>query len=408
MKIVLLGFTVPAEVMEKVLAVDVHMPIQTHTFAWSIVEALRDAGVHVNLLTAQPLASYPGNPRVIVRGGRFSARGVEGRYLPFLNLAVLKHATRLASGAVIGISALRAWRPDALIVHGVHSPFLVLAVIFRPLLGITVVTILTDPPGVVLPSDGLLVTALKHLDRRVVRLLLRGHDGVIALTPALADHYAPGRPVLIMEGIVAELPEPPGELSPGARGGPFTVVYAGGLSTAYGVQRLVDAVRGLPDENVRLQLYGRGELEGWIGEIAAKDPRVGSPRFVARSEVLYEYAQADLLVQPRPIGQDFVRFSFPSKLMEYMASGTAVISTRLPGIPHDYENHLEWVDPDDTDGLRDAITRVLSLRAHERRERAARARDFIWRTRGRANQGRRIGEFIDGLTRTRDSRSPPS
>jgi len=399
MKVVVLGFTLPRDLMDQVLAVDAHMPIQTHTFAWAVVEALRDAGVEVHLLSAQPLASYPGNPKVLARGGGFSTRGVEGRFLPFVNLTLVKHVTRLASGIIVGLDALNEWRPDALIVHGVHSPFLVLARFFRRVFGIPVVTILTDPPGVVLPTDGMLVTGLKRVDRVVVRVLLRGHDGVIALTPAIAEHIAAGLPALVMEGIVGELPEEPVGPLATSEATPATVIYAGGLSREYGVDRLIEAVRGLPTANVRLQLFGRGDLEDCISQIAATDARIRPPRYAERSEVLRAYAQADVLVQPRPIEQDFVRFSFPSKLMEYLASGTPVVTTRLPGIPEDYADHVEWADADDSQGLGEAIARVLAFSPDIRRDRGAKARDFVWRTRGRANQGQRMRLFIEGLVR---------
>ena len=161
----------------------------------------------------------------------------------------------------------------------------------------------------------------------------------------------------------------------------------------------MEAVRGLPGAGVRLQLLGRGELEARVGQIAVKDSRVDPPRFTDRSEVLESYARADVLVQPRPVKQEFVRYSFPSKLMEYLASGTPVVTTRLPGIPDDYGDYVEWADPDDAGGLRDAIARVLALSPEERSERGTRAREFIWRTRGRASQGGRMREFLEGLVR---------
>jgi glycosyltransferase involved in cell wall biosynthesis len=123
---------------------------------------------------------------------------------------------------------------------------------------------------------------------------------------------------------------------------------------------------------------------------------VEAPRFADRRQVVAEYARAAVLVQPRPVDQHFVRFSFPSKLMEYLASGTPVVSTRLPGIPADYDAHLYWAE-DSTEGLASAIAKVLRMPSRQRRERAAAARDFIWSTRGFPTQGRRMREFLGAL-----------
>lgn len=402
MRVTLLGFTVPQAVIDEVVATDAHMPTQTHTFAWAVVGALREAGVDVTLLSAEPVTSFPGNPRAVVRGRRFREHGVEGRLLPFVNVSVVKHLTRWLGAVTLGTAALLRWRPDAVLVHGVHTPFLLAGRLYRRLLGIPIVTILTDPPGVVLPTDDRLIAALKRFDRSVVRWVLRRHDGVVVLTPALAEHFAPGAPFIVMEGIAGSSDDS-GSMGPGQRevGGPAVVVYAGGLSRSYGVDRLVEAVRALPVGRARLILFGRGELDDEIRRVAADDERVDPPRFADRSEILDSYMTADVLVQPRPVEQDFVRFSFPSKLMEYLASGAPVVSTRLPGIPDDFRDHIEWAEPDDADGLRHAIERVLDLSPEERRARGDAARYFIRRTRGSRTQGRRLREFLADLAQER-------
>lgn len=393
MRIVLLGFTISDERMAEILQTDAHMPTQTHSFAWSVVRALRAAGLSVSLLSSEPLTSYPGNPSVAVRGSAFVANGVEGRTLGFVNLLLAKHITRFWSCLTSGTRFLRRKRPDVVLVHGVHSPYLLYGVLARRLLSTPFVVILTDPPGVVLPDDSRLVRALKRLDIAVVRGLLARLDGVVALTAALAEHYAPSLPPLVLEGIVDDLPEEEPPADSISEQQPHVVMYAGGLSGPYGAGLLLDAVRRLDHPDVVLRTLGRGELAEAIDAAAQTDRRVEPTRFATRQEVLAEYRRASVLVQPRPVDQDFVRYSFPSKLMEYLASGTPVISTRLPGIPAEYGDHLHWAD-DTADGLANAIEEVLDLTADERRRRGAAARDFVWRTRGYAAQGRRLRDFL--------------
>jgi glycosyltransferase involved in cell wall biosynthesis len=394
MKITLLGFTVPDAEMAAILAADAFMPIQTHSFAWAVVRALRSAEAEVTLLSVDPVSSYPGNPRLLCRGGAFTTNGVEGRKLGFVNLMLLKHITRFLSCLLVGGAALRTWRPDVLLVHGAHSPFLVFAALYRRILRIPVAVILTDPPGVVLHSDGPLLRLLKRLDVWVVRAALRGCDAVIALTEDLATHFAPTVPYLVMEGIVDALPEQQAR----PRSGRARVLYAGGMTAAYGVDRVVDAVRALPPDDVRLSCFGRGELVDWVTSVSGHDPRIDTPLLVSREEVLGEYARASVLVQPRPVDTELVRFSFPSKLLEYLASGTPVVSTRLPGIPADYEEHVFWAEDDSAQGLAVALGQTLATPWEQRQQRAARARAFIWATRGYEAQGRRMTDFLAGVT----------
>lgn len=175
------------------------------------------------------------------------------------------------------------------------------------------------------------------------------------------------------------------------------IIYAGGLSEAYGVDRLVNAIEGLSDPSIRLQTYGRGELVSWIDNLAVSSCHVGVNEFVPRAEVVRSYAGADLLVQPRPVGQRIARYSFPSKLLEYMGSGTPVLSTRLSGIPSEYEPFLYWIDDDSEDGIRDAILKVLAVPREERLGKAHLAAEFVYAQRSSEAQGARLRDFLNSI-----------
>jgi glycosyltransferase involved in cell wall biosynthesis len=392
----LLGFTVPDIALDEIVAVDRHMPSQTHNFAWSLVDALGRAGLDVRLLSVLPTSNFPGNPRVVLRSAPFETKGVRGEYLGFVNIVGLKHLTRFLQCLSRGTRVLLRWRPTVLLVHGVHSPFLWYAALSRQVLGLTVVVILTDPPGVRLSTDRLAVRFLKWLDAKLVRLALRCTDAVIALTTDLARDFAPGRPALVIDGIGRF--DRADEHVRTARTQP-TVVYAGSLRTSYGVDRLVDAVAGLTDPPATLQVYGNGELAGWISEVAAEQTRIEGPRLLSREDLLRAYRSADLLVQPRPTDQSFVRYSFPSKIIEYMASGTPVLTTRLVSVTDDYSPYVYWIDDDSPEGIRRAIREVLQLPEHERLNKGRRAATYIRATRSTEAQGKRIAAFLHGIER---------
>jgi glycosyltransferase involved in cell wall biosynthesis len=393
-QVCLLGFTIPDAGLDEVVAVDRHMPSQTHNFAWSLVDALGKAGRQVGLLSVVPVSNFPGNPRVVFRSAPFETKGVLGECLGFLNIIGLKHLTRFLQCLTRGTRVLRRWRPAVLLVHGVHSPFLWFAAISRRLLGLTVVVILTDPPGVRLPTDRLAVRLLKWLDIKLVQLALRWTDGVIALTIDLARDFAPGKPALVIDGIGQF--ESDVEHLRKDRTQP-TVVYAGSLRTSYGVDRLVDAVSGLTDPPATLEVYGNGELAGWISEVAAQQSQVKGPRLLSREDLLRAYRSADLLVQPRPTNQSFVRYSFPSKMIEYMASGTPVLTTRLISVTDEYTPYVYWIDDDSPAGIRKALRDVLQLPEDERLNKGRRAATYIRATRSSEAQGRRISAFLQAI-----------
>ncbi|WP_327043230.1 glycosyltransferase family 4 protein [Micromonospora ureilytica] len=407
-RVTLLGFTVPDDLLADIIARDTIMPTQTHTFAWGLVRSLRAADCPVHLLSAAPVSTWPSNRQIRFRPGRFRQDDVDGHLLAFVNLLGLKHLTRFVAAWRTGSRELRGQRTDVLLVHGVHSPFLWFGVLRARRRGVRVVPVLTDPPGVALPTDGRVVRLLRGLDVALVRAALARCSGVIALTPALADDFAPGRPRLVLEGICAAGPATVDDARPGAIGVTRDIVYAGGLSRAYGVDRLVEAFGELPGDDLRLCVYGRGELEGWLRERAATDRRIAPPQLLPRAELLPRLSRASVLVNPRPVDQDFVRWSFPSKIIEYLAAGVPVVSTRLPGIPAEYDPWLSFAEPDTAEGLRAAIAGVLRLPPHAARELGAGGARFVRETRSPAAQGRRMHDFLADLTGLTGPRPAPA
>jgi len=399
MKVTLLGFTIPDELLRQINETDRLMQTQTHRFAWSLVGALRAGGAEVDLLSSAPVSDYPGNPKLFWGRGRFEENGVRGLLMPFINAIGIKHLSRYAACWLVGRRQLRKTRPDWLLVHGVHSPFLWFAVQVARRSGARTAIVLTDPPGVIRAEDGVLRRSLKAVDISVVKRALRRSDAVIVLAQPLATDFAPSRPALVVEGLVSPLvaANPGGAdaaRSPGAAGA--RVVYAGGLHGEYGVRNLVDAVRSM-SPRVELSLFGRGPLEPWLEQQAEEDARIARPRLVDPGELPGIYAAADVLVQPRQADQDFVKYSFPSKLIEYLASGTPVVSTRLPSIPADYEPYVIWAEGDRPADIAAAIERALSVEPTARREAGAQAARFIQETRGVGEQGRRIVDFLSSI-----------
>ncbi|RQX11510.1 glycosyltransferase [Micromonospora arida] len=406
--VLLLGFTVADDLFQHIVARDVVLPTQTHTFAWALVESVRAAGCPVRLLSAAPASTFPRNRQIRFRSGRFEQAGVQGELLGFVNLLGLKHVTRFLAAVRAGSRALRQHGDDVLLIHGVHTPFLWFGALVAWRGSARVVPVLTDPPGVVLPDDGRIVRALRRLDHSLVRMALRRCSGVVVLTAALAEDFAPSLPRLVMEGICnppaaqAAPSDPAGSLD---ADGPWAasrapvagfrdVVYAGGLTRAYGVDRLVEAFRGMDDPDLRLFLFGRGELEEWLRTQAKADPRIAPPELLDRGGLVRRLARASVLVNPRPVDQSFVRYSFPSKLIEYLSTGIPVVTTRLPGIPADYDPYLCFAESDTAKGLRDALLRVLAMSPADRGAIGRAGAAFVRQTRGPAAQGERIRSFL--------------
>ncbi len=100
------------------------------------------------------------------------------------------------------------------------------------------------------------------------------------------------------------------------------------------------------------------------------------------------------LLNARPTDQLITRYTFPSKLREYMLSGRPVITTALPGIPKDYLDCVYVLSEETPEGLARLLRYVCVKPAFELAEFGSRAREFILQTRNWSIQGRRVYEFI--------------
>lgn len=404
MHVAFLGFCQTDADFDAILARDRAMPVQTQKFGWSVVSAIESAGGQVSILAAAPASDWPGN-RAVFSGGSRAARlpsGMERRHdlLGFVNVLGLKHVTRYFS-AVRGLKRIvDDGTVSAIMVHGVHSPFLHAAVRVGRAAGIPVITILTDAPADPEASGHPVVRWLRRVDHRLISRALRHMDGVIALTPGLAQTYAPGLPALLLVGIAPTM-APAGE---GQSGGPLRVIYAGGLTPEYGIDLLVEAVTKSTGDWV-LEVFGRGQLQDTIARQAAEDDRIDYGGVLTPAQLPAAYARADLLVNPRPPDQELVSYSFPSKLLEYMATGTPVLSTHLPTIPADFDAHLIYAEAEPA-SLASAVDEFLARSPEARRAFGRSCRRFIVEHYGPDAQGARMLDFVSSLGGERAGHPP--
>lgn len=216
----------------------------------------------------------------------------------------------------------------------------------------------------------------------------------IVLTEMMNDYINPtGKPYVVLEGQadIAMSKRPP---SLEMKEKPRVVLYAGGVSRQYGAEIMTEGFRTANISNAQLHIYGPGDYVEELQEIAREDSRIVYGGMLLNSQVEEKEQQATLLINPRPTHEEFIKYSFPSKTMEYMASGTPALTTRIPGIPKDYEPHLYFIDEETPQGVARALEEVLSCSDEELFAKGAGAREFILTTRNNIIQA---GKILDML-----------
>ncbi len=251
---------------------------------------------------------------------------------------------------------------------------------------IPVIMIVTD-----LPDDQFKASTAKKYNA-----LLEKADGYIFLTEQMNERVnQKGKPYIVLEGHAdTTLPEVKAERKYEAQSGKKVIVYAGSIQRLYGIQNLVEGFLKANIQNTELQIFGDGDYREELERVAATHPTVKYMGVRPNSEVVETEQRAALLVNPRPAAPEYTKYSFPSKNMEYMASGTPILTTKLPGMPKEYYPYIYTIEEDTVEGVAEAIKKVFLESIEQREGKGKKARDFVLKNKSNVEQAKKIIQFL--------------
>ncbi len=218
-------------------------------------------------------------------------------------------------------------------------------------------------------------------------------DKFILLTKAMEKriHEAVGRNIVV-EGICDR--ELDNTISQKNEAEVKTILYTGTLQKYVGIDDFVSAFTLTTNHNYRLVICGAGPSENYINEKASKDSRIIYKGVVPREEALKLQHEATLLVNPRKPTEEITKYSFPSKTIEYMASGTPMIGYQLEGIPQEYYSFIFSPKGLSIEDMAQHIDEVLSMPSSELRDRAKSAKCFVAECKSAKMQVAKIIDFL--------------
>ena len=114
-----------------------------------------------------------------------------------------------------------------------------------------------------------------------------------------------------------------------------------------------------------------------------------------KSEVAALQTQCDVLVNPRTDEGEYTKYSFPSKTMEYLASGVPVVAYKLDGIPDEYDAYLNYVEDNSAESLAQKLTQICNMDDAARAEMGKRGAAFVQENKNARTQTQRICDFIN-------------
>ena len=171
------------------------------------------------------------------------------------------------------------------------------------------------------------------------------------------------------------------------------IFYAGALRPEYGIEHLLRAFSMIRDNDFELILAGGGPSEDTIKKFAEQDSRIHFLGFITPQEVLKQQKKATVLVSPRTSELEYVKYSFPSKSLDSLASGVPYVAHKLPCDPPEYKDYIQYADNESDEGLKDKLYEICSLSTEERRALGRKAMNFILTEKNPDNLCKKIVEM---------------
>lgn len=368
---------------------------------WGIVRGLDENNLKpVIICNSLYIGSYPKRYRSrIIPSFPFShVSGANDHNIGFNNTAGIKIFSRY-----IGVwKYLKKWVNDdskdtkCVIAYAMTLPFVKLLYdLKKKYMNVKVCLVVPDLPeymNVTAMQTNWKYRILKSIEVAYLRHCLTVVDNYVFLTEHMKNWFNREVNYVVVEGIcsgnVPQLCEK--ELFTDGR---KHIVYTGGIKQEYGVLNLISAFMEIENADWELDIYGDGIHMEQARKLAENDDRVMLHGVVPNAVAVKAQMEAELLINPR-LNHEFAKYSFPSKILEYMLSGTPMLAYKLDGIPSDYDDFYFHIESGEK-GLVSSLKRTINMESAEREKMGRNAQAFVLNCKGPKVQAKKIMGLLE-------------
>ena len=330
-----------------------------------LIGGLKSVG-EIEILSAPFIGSFPNYSSQFYFHG-FQKQQSLCEYVSFCNLWGIRNFSR---SHALKEKLKRFIQEDSdqkvIIVYSAHTPFLAAAAFAKkrdP--RIKICFVVPDLPQYMnLEKHSALYDLCKKADILAMKRHMEQVDAAVVLTDAMAAKMGLEKiPHFTAEGVIETLPVIRKKQETCTKEKEtIEILYAGKLHSKFGVKKLVDAFSEMPNPEYRLLLCGNGDMAAYIQKKSQEDKRINYLGQISPQQVQEYMLRADVLINPRPNDEDYTRYSFPSKNIEFLMSGKPVAAYMLDGMPHIYKEFIYEIHSD-MDAIH-AIQMAITEAAH--------------------------------------------
>jgi glycosyltransferase involved in cell wall biosynthesis len=340
-----------------------------------MVEGLsQNEGVTVTVLSAIPLNSSM-TEKLYYKAEIENENGIEYNYLPFFRIPILRHAWLF----ILCFFKVLKWsqfnKQGIIICDVLNISISFAALLASKIYNIQSVGIVTDVPVLLAGMTTGKINFKKNIISQFNTFTMNRFDAYIFLTEQMNELInKKQRPYVVIEGQVdINMAISNNDLR--AKHKQKICLYAGALHKIYGLKILTDAFADI--DGAELHIYGAGDFEEDLKTLCMQHHNIKYFGVVPNDIVVAEELKATLLVNPRPTKGEYTKYSFPSKIMEYMVSGTPVLTTPLKGMPKEYYDYVYLFENESVDGMRTTINNILKISKEELHHKGYKSKEYV-------------------------------
>ncbi|MCU7850751.1 MAG: hypothetical protein KZQ80_00915 [Candidatus Thiodiazotropha sp. (ex Monitilora ramsayi)] len=330
-----------------------------HRYQHSLVRMLkRLPWASFNVLGTVPASTFPKNSNWLFKPKKWAVSGVEGYVLPIVNFPIIRLLSRFMGFFIFVLFWYFSRGNDKstkkiIILYALHTPHLLPIFILRLFLNLKIIVYIPDLPAYM--NAGLNFpfwkSWLKAIDSKILLGMANRVDGRIVITRNMFD-YVNEKHSLVIDSISLKselIDDQTNVLDAIASNiGTKYAVYAGGLNNSNRIKELVGIFLDprIQSSGLNLVLCGQGTLSQWCLDMASQTKNVFYLGVLSNDKVVSLQKDATVLMNLRHTSDIYTKYSFPSKIAEYLQSGVPIMTTRLAGIPNDLVPYMKIVEDD--------------------------------------------------------------